>query len=106
MAEKEKKIRSNNTYWICEKLIEDEKVRDHCHIARIYRGAAHWKCDVNLKLMKKVPVIFHDLNNLKNYDGHLIIDGIGKFDDIKVDVIPNGLEKYIAFTINKDFNIY
>ena len=26
---------------------------------------------------------------------------IGKF-DVKVDVIPNGLEKYIAFTINKN----
>ena len=28
----EEEFQSNNTYWICEKLIEDEKVRDHCHI--------------------------------------------------------------------------
>ena len=31
---------------------------------------------------------------------HLIINEIGKF-DVKVDVMPNGLEKYMAFTINK-----
>ena len=31
---------------------------------------------------------------------HLTINEIGKF-DVKVDVMPNGLEKYMAFTINK-----
>ena len=31
---------------------------------------------------------------------HLIINEIGKF-NVKVDVMPNGLEKYMAFTINK-----
>ena len=61
-----------------------------------YRGAAHWKYDVNLKLTKKVPAIFH---NLKGYDNHLIINEIGKF-NVKVDVIPNRLEKYMAVTIN------
>ena len=32
---------------------------------------------------------------------HLIIGKIGKF-DVKVNVIPNGLEKYMAFTINNN----
>ena len=32
---------------------------------------------------------------------HLIIKVISKF-DVKVSVIPNGLEKYMAFTINKN----
>ena len=31
---------------------------------------------------------------------HLTINEIGKF-DVKVDVMHNGLEKYMAFTINK-----
>ena len=51
-------------------------------------------CNINLKLTKKIPVIFH---NLGGYDSHLIIKEIG---DVKVSVIPNGLEKYIPFTIN------
>ena len=38
--------------------------------------------------------------NLKGYDCHLIIKQIGKF-DVKVNVIARGLEKYMAFTINK-----
>ena len=68
------------------------KVRDHCYITGRYRGAAH----SSLKLCKKVPVIFH---NLRGYDSHLIIKEISKF-DVKGNVIPNGLEKYMAFTIN------
>ena len=42
--------------------------------------------------------MFH---NLRGYDSHLIIKEIGKF-DVKVMVMPNGLEKYMAFTINKN----
>ena len=32
---------------------------------------------------------------------NLIIKEMGEF-DVKVNVIPNGLEKYMAFTINKN----
>ena len=53
----------------------------------------------NLKLGKKIPVIFP---NLGGYDSHLIIKQISKF-DVKVSIIPNGLEKYnMAFTINRN----
>ena len=45
-----------------------------------------------------VPVTFH---NLSGYDNQLIIKEIGRF-DVKVSVIPNGLEKFIAFTVNKN----
>ena len=40
-------------------------------------------------------------NYLKSYDSHLIMQEIGKF-DVKVNVTPNGLEKYMAFTINNN----
>ena len=40
--------------------------------------------------------MFH---NLKNYDSHFIMQELGKF-DIKISIIPNGLEKYMSFTIN------
>ena len=63
-----------------------------------FRVATHFSCNANCKLRKKVPVIFH---NLKGYVSHLIIKEISKF-DVKVSVIPNGLEKYMAFTVNKN----
>ena len=42
MSEEEEQFQLSNTCWICEKLIkdDDEKVRDHCHIARKFRGGA------------------------------------------------------------------
>ena len=88
-AEDEEWFQSSNKFWICNKLIdvEDNKVRYHFHITRKYRGSAHWSC--NIKLTKKIPVIFH---NLRSYVSHLIIKEINKF-DLKVSVIPNGLEK-------------
>ena len=39
--------------------------------------------------------------NLRGYDSHLIIKEVSKF-DVKVSVIPNGLEKYMAFKINRN----
>ena len=46
MTEKEEEqFQSSNTCWICEKLIDDEKVRNHCHITATFRGAAHWSCN-------------------------------------------------------------
>ena len=100
MSEEEEEFQSSNTSWICEKLIddEDEKVRDHCHVTGKFRGPAHWSCNVNLQLTKKVPVIFH---NLRGYDSHLIFCELNKF-DVKIDVIPNRLEKYMAFILNKN----
>ena len=65
--EEEEQVQSSNACWICEKIIhdDDEKVRDHCHVTGKFRGAAHWSCNSNLQLTKKVPVIFH---NLRGYD--------------------------------------
>ena len=98
MTEEENLFQESNNCWICKKLIDndDEKVRDHCHITGKFRGAAHWDC--NFQLTKKIPVIF---NNLKGYDGHLIFSELNKF-DVKVNVIPNGLEKYMAFFLGKN----
>ena len=48
--------------------------------------------------MENIPVIFH---NLKDRDSHFIMQEIGKF-DVKISIIPNGLEKCTAFTINKN----
>ena len=100
MSIEEERFEQSNVCWICGKLIENSgsKVRDHCHITGKYRGATHWSCNINLKITKKVPVIFH---NLKGYDSHLIFKELSKC-NVKISVIPNGLEKYMDFTINKD----
>ena len=66
---------------------------DNCHVTGQFRGAAHEICNLNSQLTKKVPVICH---NLRSYDSHLIFNELDKF-DVKIKVMPNGLEKYMAF---------
>ena len=98
MTEEEENLRSSNICCICEKLIDDEKLRDHCHITGKYRGPAHWSHNVNLKLTKKVFIIF---DNLEGYDSHLTMNVINEF-DVNISVIHNGLEKYMVFATNKN----
>ena len=74
-------------------MIENDKVRDHCHITGKYRGPAHWNCNINMKISKKLPIIFH---NLREYDSHLIIKELSKF-NCNINVIPNRLEKLEEF---------
>ena len=79
--------------------LSDVKVKDHCQITGKYRGSAHRDCYINVKLNHKIPVVFH---NRKNYDSHLIMQDLGKF-SLKINVIPNGLEKYMSFSINNSY---
>ena len=72
------------------------KVRDHCDINGKCRSSTHRDCNINLKLDHKIPVVFH---NLRKYDSHLIMHKLGKI-YLKINVMPNGLEKYLKFTIN------
>ena len=89
-AEENERFELTNVCWICSKFIgnSNNKVRDHCHISGKYRSAAHWSCNINLKMTKKVPVIFH---NLKGYDSHLIFKELSRF-NVKISVVPNRLE--------------
>ena len=63
-----------------------------------FRGAAHGSCNIDLQITKKVPVIFH---NLRGYNSHLIFSELDKF-DVKINRVLNGLEKYMAFFLNKN----
>ena len=98
LEEEGQQFQLRNICSICEKRIDDDNVRDHCHITGKFRGAAHWSCNINLQLTKKVPVIFH---NLRGYNSHLIFYKL-KTSDVKIDVIPNRSEKYMAFILNKN----
>ena len=99
-AEQNKEFERSIICWIFGKLIDigDNKVKDHYHIIGKYRGSAHWSCNINLKISKKVPAIFH---NLRDYDSHLIFKELSKF-NCKISVIQNGFEKYMSFTLNNN----
>lgn len=103
---------NNTTHcYICHKLMTTkiskktkkeylDKVRDHCHLTGRFRGGAHYTCNFKLKLDPKtitIPIIFH---NLKNYDGHLIMQSISKTEG-NIKCIPNNMEKYISFSLRQ-----
>ena len=97
MIEEEEQFQSSIFCWICEKLIDvdDEEVTDHCHVTGKLRCRSS-NCNFIqqfFQLTKKVLVIFH---NLKGCDSHLIFCEPKKF-DVKNEVIPNRLEKYMTF---------
>ena len=98
--EEETLFQKSKNCWICKKIInnDEEKIRDHCYTAGKFRGAAYRNCNVNSQPTKKVTVIFH---NLRGYDSHLIFSELDKF-DVNIKVIPNGLEKYMAFFLTKN----
>ena len=83
---------------ICGDELGVEVVRDHCHVTGKYRGAAHSNCNLNYKLMERIPVFFH---NLRGYDAHHIMSAIGKFKHKKLTCIPQNHEKYISFSLGK-----
>ena len=51
--------------WIYKEEWNTDKVRYHFPVTGKFRGAAHNKCNINLRLPKKLPIIFH---NLQGYD--------------------------------------
>ena len=99
MTEKDNEdFENSTTCWICYNVYfdGDDKVRDHCHITGKYRSSAHIDCNTNVKLNHKIPIVFH---NLKNGDSHLIMQELSKC-NLKINVILNGLEKYVRFSIS------
>ena len=89
------------TCHICTKPVtDDDRVRDHCHITGIYRGADHSACNLNYRITPKswkLPVVIH---NLKGYDGHLIAKAL-KSEFRSVGVIPQNLERYLSLTVGQ-----
>ena len=79
---------------ICHGILNDDRVRDHCHFTGKYRGAAHNKCNLQCRKPRVLPVIFH---NLQGYDAHLFIKQLATIPD-KLECIPSTEEKYISFS--------
>ena len=97
--EDEEDFRNDNICRFCEKIIESDKVRDHCHLTGKYRGSAHSKCNINVtqKQSNFVPFIFH---NFSNYDCHMFFKKLvdKKKDKVDFDIIPKTNEEYISVT--------
>ena len=95
--EQVKEYNEATTCYICDGVFthHNKKVRDHNHVNGKYRGAAHDKCNLQLKLSNIIPVIFYCL---KGYDSHHLMQKIGQFKK-NIRVIPNNMEKYISFSI-------
>ena len=98
-TEDEKNYQDSQDRWICNEKLEETKVRDHCYITGKYRGAAHSQCNVKLKIPKKLPIIFR---NLQNYEGHIIFKELNNFNNLDIQVIPKTSEKYMSIIVNRN----
>ena len=95
-GKKEKELYDSATVChICEGELGNDRGRDHCHLTGKYRGAAHSNCNLNYKVPKFFPVIFH---NLSGYDSHLFVKKLRGDDSEKINCIPCNEEKYISFS--------
>ena len=88
---------------------KDVRLRDHCQNTGKFRGSASQECNIKPRIKPediKIPVIFH---NLRGYDSHFIMQQIGEIAEnhaynnkkgkkqpLKINAIPNNMEKYMA----------
>ena len=96
---------------ICNRVLGDDRVRDHDHVNGQYRGAAHMACNLVYTFKKKkgkedgearvrflLPVLAH---NMKGYDSHFLMQFAGT-SGLKIgDPIAQTLEKYMSVTIGR-----
>ena len=60
-------------------------------------GSSHSECNKHFYYQKRLNVFFH---NLRGYDGHFLVDAIGKFNK-KISIISTNNEKFISIGIGK-----
>ena len=71
-------------------------MKDHCHYAGKYRGAAHDICNLGNKTPKEIPVVFH---NGSTYDYHFIIKELVEEFEGEFECLGENTEKYITFSV-------
>ena len=92
--------------YICEKKFCDDKnkkseydlyhkVRDHCHYTGKFREAAQNICNLRYKVLKKIPIVFH---NGSTYDYHFIIKQLAEDFKGQFECLRENTEKYITFS--------
>ena len=98
MTEENKQdFENDNIRRYCEKYIETNKIRDHCHLTGKYRGPAHNECNLQVK-QKDSNFITIGLHNFSNYECHMFFKTLvdRKKDNVKFEILPKTDEKYIS----------
>ena len=95
----EEDYKNNIICRFCEKNIETDKVRDHCHLTGKYRGPNHNVCNINVKQKDSyfIPFSFH---NFSGCDNHMFFRKLvdKKNDKVDFDILPRTNEEYISVT--------
>ena len=73
-----------------------QKVRDHCHYTGKFREAAHSNCNLQYKVPKKIPIVFH---NGSTYDYHFTIKQLPEDLKGQFECLGENTEKYITFSL-------
>lgn len=84
---------------LCGDVLEDDRVRDHCHVCGGYRAALHSACNQSLRLDRDITVVLH---NLRRYDSHIIMREMGnacEAEDLELKVIAKAMEDYTTFYV-------
>ena len=98
MTNEDEEIYNNSQIcWTCEEKLNTDKVRDHCHITGKFRGAAHNKCNLTLRIPRKLPIIFH---NLQGYHRHISFKELNNF-DVDIAIISKGIDKYMSIIVHR-----
>ena len=79
---------------ICNEDLGEDRVGDHCHLSRKFRGAAREVCNLIYKVPTFFPVVFH---NLSGYNSHLFIKTLGSCEG-DISCIPDNEANYSSFT--------
>ncbi|KAK3107749.1 hypothetical protein FSP39_021357 [Pinctada imbricata] len=95
----EREFKSATHCHICKKAFDASsvKVRNHNHINGKFLGLAHRDCNLQYQQVTFIPVVLH---NLRGFDGHLIMQHLGKYKSEKLNVIANTQERYISFSVS------
>ena len=96
-SEDEEIYNNSHICWICKQELNMDKVRDHFHVTGKFRGAAHNKCNINLRLPRKLSIVFH---NLQGYDSHIIFKALNNF-NVDIVIIPKGIDKYMSIIVHR-----
>ena len=73
-------------------------VRHHSHFTGKIMGLACNTCNINCKKANFIPVVFH---NLKQFDSHILMQGIGQFKNNRLTCIAQNTEKYMSFSLDR-----
>ena len=99
MTNQDEEIYNNSQIcWMCNEELNKDKVRDHCHITGKFREAAYNQPNLKFKILKKLPIVFH---NLEEYDRYIIFTELNNF-DVTIDLILKTIEKYMSIIVNRN----